>query len=115
MVVSLLSKFGAIMTKELMLAYRNIIPILPPGFVSRIVAMSAMYPEKQLLRISDIFGNLYSKVFWQNSLRWKKYSKYQTPASICNGEGTSLLRLINTIKPNVILEFWSGFSTLILA
>lgn len=88
-------------------------PIIPIGFFKSLTKICGKYPESTLSTISTLVGN--REYTAECSEPWCKYKAYKTPASICDITATWIWRCLIKEKPNFIIEFGTGFSTLVMA
>jgi hypothetical protein len=91
------------------------LPLVPLWAYECLTRLAGTYPERFVLQMSMILGR--PQVKWQDGVarHWAGLDSYRTPASICDQTAIWLWKCIEKRQPRLIIEFGTGFSTLVMA
>jgi predicted O-methyltransferase YrrM len=86
------------------------------GFVDLIARLGRPYPERRLTRAAETVGRGVARPFVSRHRQiLETIASTQTPASLRMPSAVGLSELVRRGRPKVVLEFGTGYSTLLLA
>jgi predicted O-methyltransferase YrrM len=91
------------------------LPLIHFQFYEALSRLCGRYPERLLLRFSNVVGRPKTRRTVKESRYWRMFAPFRTQASVCDPTAIQLWRSLVRTRPSVIVEFGTGFSTFVLA